>query len=140
LRQARLPENRYYRVYPNGDVIEGTKVDDINSEITAGRRNADELLQLGETIMIGRTVWVVESRALSEWEESERQSIGLRCVEIFGEGIGASIGLVSEKMITRGIYNDDNGTTNARNGLGLQRRRRLLPIDACCFWRGTQYP
>jgi hypothetical protein len=47
--------------------------------------------------MIGRTVWVVESRALPEWEEEQRQSIGLRCVEIFGEGIGASIGLVSEK-------------------------------------------
>jgi hypothetical protein len=128
-----IPENRYYRVYPNGDVIEGTKVDDINSEITAGRRNADELLQLGETVMIGRTVWVVESRALSEWEESERQSIGLRCVEIFGEGIGASIGLVSEKMITRGIYNDDNGTTNARNGLGLHAGAGFYPLMRVAF-------
>jgi hypothetical protein len=128
-----IPENRYYRVYPNGDVIEGTKIDDINSEITAGRRNADELLQLGETIMIGRTVWVVESRALSEWEESERQSIGLRCVEIFGEGIGASIGLVSEKMITRGIYNDDNGTTNARNGLGLHAGAGFYPLMRVAF-------
>jgi hypothetical protein len=128
-----LPKDIYYRVYPNGDVIEGTKTDDINSEITAGRRNADELLQLGETIMIGRTVWVVESRALSEWEESERQSIGLRCVEIFGEGIGASIGLVSEKMITRGIYNDDNGTTNARNGLGLHAGAGFYPLMRVAF-------
>jgi hypothetical protein len=55
-----LPEESYYVYDTNGSVYEGTKTDDINSEITAGRRNADELLQLGETVMIGRTVWVVE--------------------------------------------------------------------------------
>ena len=128
-----LPEESYYVYDKNGSVYEGTKVTDINSEITAGRRNADELLQLGETIMIGRTVWVVESRALSEWEEDKRQSIGLRCVEIFGEGIGASIGLVSETMITRGIYNDDNGTTNARNGLGLHAGAGFYPLMRVAF-------
>jgi hypothetical protein len=128
-----LPEESYYVYDKNGSVYEGTKVTDINSEITAGRRNADELLQLGETIMIGRTVWVVESRALSEWEEDKRQSIGLRCVEIFGEGIGASIGLVSETMITRGIYNDDNGTTNARNGLGFHAGAGFYPLLRVAF-------
>jgi hypothetical protein len=128
-----LPEDSYYVFDKNGSIYEGTKVSDINSEITSGRRNADELLQLGETIMIGRTVWVVESRALSEWEESKRQSIGLRCVEIFGEGIGASIGLVSQLMVTRGIYNDDNGTTNAREGLGLHANAGFYPLLRVAF-------
>jgi hypothetical protein len=128
-----LPEESYYVYDKNGSVYEGTKVTDINSEITAGRRNADELLQLGETIMIGRTVWVVESRALSEWEEDKRQSIGLRCVEIFGEGIGASIGLVSETMISRGIYNDDNGTTNAGAGLGFHAGAGFYPLLRVAF-------
>jgi hypothetical protein len=105
---GKLPDNLYYRIYPDGTVIEGTKVDDINSEITAGRRGADELLQLGETVMIGRTVWVVESRSLPEWEEEQRQLIGLRCIETFGGGRWrVSIGLVSERMLTRGVYSDD---------------------------------
>jgi hypothetical protein len=131
---GQLPDELYYFVNTEkGVTYEGTKVTDINSEITAGRRNADELLQLGETVMIGRTVWVVESRALSEWEESERQSIGLRCVEIFGEGIGASIGLVSEEMITRGLYNDDNGTTNAGAGLGFHAGAGFYPLMRVAF-------
>jgi hypothetical protein len=97
-----LPEAIYYATDTNkGVTYEGTKVTDINSEISSGRRAADELLQVGETIMIGRTVWLVESRALAEWDEGQRQSIGLRCVEIFGDGISSSIGLVSEKMIAR---------------------------------------
>jgi hypothetical protein len=130
---GKLPEDLYYFTDGKGNVYEGTKVEDINSEITSGRRSADELLQLGETVVIGRTVWVVESRALPEWDENSRQSIGLRCVEIFGEGIGASIGLVSERMITRGVYSDDNGTTNARQGLGLHAGAGFYPLMRVAF-------
>jgi hypothetical protein len=126
---GQLPEDLYYR---SAD-IQTTKTTDINSEISSGRRTADELLQVGETIMIGRTVWLVESRALPEWDEGLRQSIGLRCIEIFGAGIGASIGLVSEKMITRGVYNDDQGTTNARNGLGLHAGAGFYPLMRVAF-------
>jgi hypothetical protein len=66
-------------------------------------------------------------------KKDERQSIGLRCVEIFGEGIGASIGLVSEEMITRGIYNDDNGTTNAGAGLGFHAGAGFYPLLRVAF-------
>lgn len=128
-----LPEALYYFTSSKGKIFEGTKVDDINSEITAGRRNADELLQLGETVMIGRTTWVVESRTLPEWKENTRQSIGLRCIETFGSGLGASIGLISEKMITRGVYSDDLGTTNARNGLGLHAGAGFYPLMRVAF-------
>lgn len=128
-----LPENLYYVTDQTGTVFEGTKIEDVNAEITAGRRSADEMLQVGETVMIGRTVWLVESRSLPQWEENTRQNIQLRCVEIFGDGIGASIGLVSEKMITRGVYNDDNGTTNARNALGLHAGAGFYPLLRVAF-------
>lgn len=131
---GQLPEDLYYfNDTEKGIIYEGTKTTDINSEISSGRRAADELLQVGETIMIGRTAWLVESRALPEWDEGLRQSIGLRCVEIFGDGIGASIGLVSEKMITRGVYNDEQGTTNARNGLGLHAGAGFYPLMRVAF-------
>jgi hypothetical protein len=128
-----LPENLYHRVYPDGSVYESTQVADINSEITAGRRSADDMLQLGETIMIGRTAWVVESRVLPEWVEDQRQSIQLRCIELFGQGSSAVIGLVSETMITRGVYSDDLGTTNARNGLGLHAGGGFYPLLRVSF-------
>jgi hypothetical protein len=131
---GQLPEALYYFTNTQeGVTYEGTKITDINSEISAGRRAADELLQVGETVMIGRTVWLVESRALPQWEEGQRQSISLRCVEIFGTGIGASVGLVSEKMITRGVYNDDQGTTNARDGLGLHAGAGFYPLMRVAF-------
>lgn len=119
-----LPADIYY-INSN---YKNVQVDDINSEIEAGRRAADDMLQVGETIMIGRTSWVVESRLLPIWTMGARQEITLRCVEIFGTGLGASIGLVSETMITRGVYNDDNGTTNARNGLGLNAGAGYYPL------------
>ena len=132
---GQLPENLYYFNDTEKKIIyEGTKVTDINSEISSGRRAADELLQIGETIMIGRTVWLVTSRALPEWEEGQRQSIGLRCIEIFGDGIGSSIGLISERMITRGIYSDDQGATDAGGGtLGLHAGAGFYPLMRVAF-------
>jgi len=103
-------------------------VDDINSAITSSRRSADDALQVGETITIGRTNWVVESRALPVWTEGSRQEIKLRCVELFGTALGASIGLVSERMISRGVYNDDNGATNARNALRMNAGAGFYPL------------
>ena len=129
-----LPENLYYFTNTEqGVTYEGTKVTDINSEISSGRRAADELLQVGETIMIGRTVWLVTSRELPEWEEGQRQSIGLRCIEIFGDGIGASIGLISEKMIARGVYSDEQGTTDAGGGLKLHAGAGFYPLMRVAF-------
>jgi len=130
---GKLRENRYYFTNKKG-TFEGTTVDDINSEVTAGRRKADELLQLGETIMIGRTVWVVESRSLPEWKDNDVQTIELRCVEVFGAGgLAASIGLISNKMITRGIYSDDLGATAANDGLGLHANPSFYPLMRVAF-------
>lgn len=112
---------------------EAVSVDDINSAITSSRRGADDALQVGETIVIGRTVWVIESRALGIWTEGSRQEIQLRCVETFGTGLGASIGLVSERMIERGIYSDDNGTTDIRNALNMNAGAGFYPLLKASF-------
>ena len=124
-----LPKDTYYfdPEFPS------VSVDDINSEITSGRRSADDMLQVGETVMIGRTVWKVTSRALPNWTEDATQTISLECIELFGSGLGASVGLVNSEMITRGVYNDDNGTTNARNGLGLNAGANFYPLLRVAF-------
>jgi hypothetical protein len=131
-----LPENFYFIPGQEG----GTQTADINSQITSSRRVADEMLQVGETVMIGRTVWVVESRAIPEWQGKEWQAITLRCVEIFGSGIGSSIGLISNRMITRGIYSDDLGATAAdvetgasTGGLGLHAGAGFYPLLRVAF-------
>lgn len=107
---------------------ESTSVDDINSAISSSRRVADDLLQVGETIMIGRTVWVVRDRSIPIWDEGRRQNITLECVELFGTGISNQIGLISERMLARGVYNDDNGTTNAREGLNMVAGAGFYPL------------
>lgn len=124
-----LPEDLYYF----DENYKSVQVDDINSEISSGRRRADDMLQVGETVMIGRTTWLVESRLHPVWKPEIRQEITLRCIETFGAGLGASVGIVSEVMITRGVYNDDNGTTDARNGLGLNAGAGFYPLLYVAF-------
>lgn len=121
---GKIPNNIYYF-----QQTKSTQVDDINSEVRDGQEAADDMLQIGETVMIGRTVWVVTARLLPIYDGSARQEIDLRCVEIFGKGPdSASIGIVNERMVTRGIYNDDNGTTDARNGLGYSAGANFYPL------------
>ena len=127
IEKGRLPTSTYYFKQ-----TKSTQVDDINTEVFEGQKEADDAMQIGETFMIGRTVWVVESRALDIFrgrDDGEQQEITLRCIEIFGKGpLSASIGLISPRMIRRGIYNDDNGKTNARNGLGLNAGINFYPV------------
>ena len=119
-----IPKNRYYF-----KDTKSTQVDDINSEVLDGQEAADDALQVGETFMIGRTTWVVTNRLLPIYDGTARQEIDLRCVEIFGTGAAsASIGLVNQDMIGRGIRNDDNGATDARNGLGLNAGANFYPL------------
>ncbi len=96
-----------------------TQVDDINSEVRDGQEAADDMLQIGETVMIGRTTWVVTNRLLPIFTGEDRQEIDLRCVEIFGKGPdSASIGVVSKAMVTKGIYGDDDGVTPPKLNAG----------------------
>ncbi len=121
---GKIPRNRYWFKQ-----TKSTQVDDINSEILDGQEAADDALQIGETFMIGRTTWLVINRLLPIYDGTARQEIDLRCVEIFGGGAdSASIGLVNQEMIGRGVRNDDNGTTDARDALGLSAGANFYPL------------
>ena len=76
------------------------------------------MLQVGQIVMIGRTVWVVKSRSEDIWganvigpfDPRGIQSIELECLEVFADGgQGAQIGFISDKVITRGVFTDDQG-------------------------------
>ena len=117
-----LPEDTYYI----GNT--STSVSDINSAIDSARRSADDYLQMGETVMIGRTAWKVIQRTQPIWQKDLRQDIVLECIETFGTSLGAHIGLISERMLARGIYNDDDGTTNQRDGLNMSAGAGYYPL------------
>jgi hypothetical protein len=117
-----LPKDLYYRGNQN------TSVDDINSAISSSRRAADDYLQIGETVMIGFTTWVVRSRSIPVWQEDKRQDITLECVEVFEEGEAAKIGLISERMLGRDFYNDDDGATDTYDGLNMNAGAGFYPL------------
>ena len=53
--------------YWQGENTDDVNVDDINSATIRFREEADDMLQTGQIVMIGRTVWVVKGRALPVW-------------------------------------------------------------------------
>ena len=99
IERGNIPKNKYYFKQ-----TKSTQVDDINDEIFEGQQDADDALQIGETFMIGRTIWIVEARS-KEIFKSGQQEITLRCLEIFGKGSdSALVGLISPRMIRRDFY------------------------------------
>ena len=58
-----IEEQRYWA----GDDTEANHVDDINNATIRMREEADDLLQVGQIVMIARTVWVVKSRSEDIW-------------------------------------------------------------------------
>ena len=73
-------------------------VDDINSALNEQRIEADDMLQLGELFMIGRTVWKVTSRQIAQWrpENNQEQVVTLECIEVIGPN---RIGIVAEEAL-----------------------------------------
>lgn len=81
------------------------KVDDINGDIKEQCNAADDALQVGEMFMIGRCVWQVTARKLTQWRRSEgEQLITLKCLEV--PPINNTIGLVSRKVLAANILGD----------------------------------
>ena len=66
-----IEEQRYWA----GDDTEANHVDDINNATVRMREEADDLLQVGQIVMIARTVWVVKSRSESVGEIASARSI-----------------------------------------------------------------
>lgn len=111
-----LPEATYWA--PDRGFENDVNVDDINNATIRMREEADDILQVGAIVMIARTVWVVKARALDVWgagkvgpfEARDTQTIELECIDVFADNApGNQIGFVSDQVITRGIYTDDQG-------------------------------
>ena len=101
----------------------GVTQQDQQSRSVNDRARADDLLQLGETIQIGRMTWVVDSRALPIWQEDGGdQVIELKCVERFGTPF---ITFASVAMITDNFSNvlqrqaEPGQNLDATNHVGL---------------------
>lgn len=124
-----LPEDQYYL---HGST--SVKVDDINNAIDNIRIQADDMLQLGETVMIGRTVWTVIDRAINLWERGATQVITLQCIELFGEGTGAQVGIVSNDFIAENILNDNlSDTTGNQISGGIHAGCGFYPLAKVSF-------
>lgn len=118
-----VPEDRYFIKPGTKDEIRAAGVDDINNATIQFREQADQTLQLGTTIMIGRTVWKVVGRSIPAWgiyqpngkpaigpyQERQEQNITLECVEVFGSDSGTYFGWVSTKIWETAIRTDDAG-------------------------------
>lgn len=109
-----IAQDRYWTADENSDV----NVDDINNATIRMREEADDLLQVGQIVMIARTVWVVKSRSRPKWGadaigpfvERSTQVVTLECLEVFSTGgPGSEIGAVSELAVDRAVRTDDQG-------------------------------
>ena len=113
-------------------------VDDINNATIRFREEADDALQIGVRVMIGKSLWLVEARGIAVWGQNqvgpfqprETQTITLRCIETFGPS--SSIGYVSTQMVTRIFRTDDQGLNSYNYGddnrLGLTGGPGFYPL------------
>ena len=111
-----IDKDRYATEY-DGETYKAN-VDDINNATITMRELADDQLQLGTTVMIGRTLWKVVHRSVPVWgqgkvgsfKERDTQQIELECTEVFGDGgPGRQIGWISKHAVDRRIRTDDQG-------------------------------
>ena len=82
---------------------------------------ADETLQLGETIQIGRMTWVVRSRSIPLWweEDEQDQTIELEATDRFGAA-GITVvnrGQVTADTLVRQFKPGEGGDNDAHVGL-----------------------
>ena len=96
--------------------VYGVTVDDLNSTLEGERAVADDLLQLGETIQIGRTSWRVIERSVPQWEINTEQVVKLRCIETFG---ASAITIVPRSIIADFAAANDGEDFTASNHIGL---------------------
>lgn len=128
----KIPENFYY----NGS-YQTVKVDDINNELNSQRSAADSQLQLGETFMIGYTLWKVIDRSNELWEEGKTVNVTLECIELLSDRADRKqIGLIGPDMLSRNFLSDNATNFHAppswyplvKAQIGIVRNAR--PCDA----------
>lgn len=88
----------------DADRVGGGEVDDINNALDSECAAADDLLQLGEDIMIGGSVWRVTARAIPVWNPGLTQTVTLQCIEVVDDsrvGIPGTTNFISTEWVVR---------------------------------------
>ena len=109
--------------------------EDILNDSVQERIRADDLLQIGENFLIGKSVWRVISRTPGLWTEGRSIDVSLECIEVMGDGsIGLTpIGWLGVNRLNEGVdfspYN--HAQINFYPLLALQMAvvRNLRPTD-----------
>lgn len=94
----------------------GVSLKDLNNASEQERAIADDQLQLGETVQIGRLTWKVIGRSRQIWRPKEAQEITLEAVEQIGLPI---VVVLPHSLITRTTINRYGREFNATNHAGL---------------------
>jgi hypothetical protein len=138
----RLPESLYFLGAAPNFTSQIVKVDDINAEIDTQCSAADAVLQLGETIQIGYTLWKVAGRSQPIWQKGQNQRVTLECIELLGgQASDRQIDVLSRQILTANVlrneFNDNQSTVPTpdlsvslpmRTQIGIVRNTR--PCDA----------
>ena len=137
-----VSEDKYW----DDDDVEDVNTDDINNATIRLREEADDILQVGQTVMIGQTVWIVRARTLERFgleadgkpiigpfQRRPNQDITLECIESFAvDPLRRQIGFVSNEAITRSIRTDDQGNKtydyNSDSKIGLTIGPGFFPL------------
>lgn len=85
----------------------GVTADDINHSLNSLRSNADDILQVGELYMIGRSIWQVTGRSGGDggvWIEGKADvNVTLKCIEQTSPFGGTTIGIAGRVATEAGI-------------------------------------
>lgn len=87
-------------------------IEDLIQESNQERIRADQLMQLGEKVMIGQVMYQVISRPNEIWQEGRYIYIELKCINTLGD---KTVGQIPEGMLTRTRINaggNDRDNTN----------------------------
>ena len=77
--------------------------EDISNDSIQERIRADDLLQIGENFLIGKSVWRVIDRTPGLWTEGRHIDVSLKCIEVMGDG---RIGLTPKKWLGKNRLNE----------------------------------
>lgn len=94
----------------------GVSLKDLNNASEQERAIADDQLQLGETIQIGRLTWKVIERQIPIWRPEKTQVITLECVQKFGLPI---VVVCPWSLLTSTTINRYGKTFTTKNHVGL---------------------
>jgi hypothetical protein len=95
----------------------GGELDDVNNLLDSECAATDDMLQLGETVIINHSVWRVVNRSLPIWTIGQTQLITLRCIEVLNSSDIRSLTLEDVTTVA-GNINQHQGNPPPPNRAG----------------------